>query len=96
MLAKLSYSVKKTFFYEALTCIRTLGIMNPIYFEKKSICMIFGCGDFVFYQPNLEISSLTKRNNHLNRKKYLQETVPWYLLHFFETSMPKIHSLLKN
>ena len=37
--------------------------------------MIFGCGDFVFYQPNLEISSLTKRNNHLNRKNYLQETV---------------------
>ena len=30
---------------EALTCSRTLGIIDPIYFEKKSICMILGCGD---------------------------------------------------
>ena len=35
MLAKLSYFVTKAFFYDALTCNRTLGIMGPIYFEKK-------------------------------------------------------------
>ena len=45
MLAKLSYSVTKTFFYEALICKRMIGIIDPIYFEKKIYCMIFGCGD---------------------------------------------------
>ena len=30
MLAKLSYSVRKMLFYEALTCSYTLGILDPI------------------------------------------------------------------
>ena len=30
MLAKLSYSVRKRLFYEALTSSRTLGIIDPI------------------------------------------------------------------
>ena len=51
MLAKLSYSVRKMLFYEALTCSCMLGIIDPIlilidpFFQKKSIAMIFGCGD---------------------------------------------------
>ena len=44
MLAKLSYSVRKMLFYEALTCSCMLGIIDP-FFQKKSIAMIFGCGD---------------------------------------------------
>ena len=51
MPAKLSYSVRKMLFYEALTCSRMLGIIDPIlilidhfFFKKKSIRMIFGCG----------------------------------------------------
>ena len=35
MLAKLNYSVTKTFFYEALTNSHTLGIIDPIYFKKN-------------------------------------------------------------
>ena len=34
--AKLSHSVTKTIFYEALTFSRTLGFIEPIYFEKKN------------------------------------------------------------
>ena len=45
MLAKLSYSVRKTLFYEALACSHMLEIIDSICFWKKSICMIFGCGD---------------------------------------------------
>ena len=45
MIGKLSYSVRKTLFYEALTYSQTLEIIDPIYFWIKSICMIFGCGD---------------------------------------------------
>ena len=42
MLAKLSYSVRKMLFYEALTCSRMLGIIDPIlilidhFFSKKN------------------------------------------------------------
>ena len=46
MLAKLSYSVRKTLFYEVLTLSRMLEIIDPICFWKNSICMIFGCGDW--------------------------------------------------
>ena len=35
MLARLSYSVTKNVFYEALTWSCTPGIIDPIYFEKK-------------------------------------------------------------
>ena len=51
MLAKLSYSVRKMLFYEALTCSRTLGIIDLILilidplFQNKYIRMILGCGD---------------------------------------------------
>ena len=43
-LVKLSYSVRKTLSYEALTCSRMIRIIDPI-FLKKWTCMIFGCGD---------------------------------------------------
>ena len=46
MLAKLGYSVRKTLFYGALTCSCTLEIIDPINFWKKSISLIFGCGDY--------------------------------------------------
>ena len=74
MLAKLSYSIRKMLFFEALTCSYTLGILDPMlifidpFVKKKSIRMIFGC-EKLFYQPNWEISSLVKRNNHLKGKK---------------------------
>ena len=35
----------KNFFYGASTCSRVLGIIDPIYFEKKSVYMIFGYGN---------------------------------------------------
>ena len=66
----------KNFFYGALTCSRMLGIIDRIYFEKKLIYMIFGYGAC---QPNLEISSLIKRNNYLNGKKINHHLVFWYL-----------------
>ena len=53
--------------------------------------MIFGSGD-CFYQPNWEISSLVKRNNHLKGKKIYRKLFAL----FFETFMPEIHNLLKN
>ena len=47
MLAKLSCSIRETLFYEALKCSRMLGIIDPYwsFFGKKSIHIIFGCGD---------------------------------------------------
>ena len=35
ILAKLIYSVIKTFFYEALICSHMLEIIDPIYFQKN-------------------------------------------------------------
>ena len=35
MLAKLSYSVTKMFFYEPLRSSHPLGIIDPIHFEKN-------------------------------------------------------------
>ena len=65
-LAKLSYSVTKTF-YEALTCIRTLKIivMSDLHINQSGILYILKQNLFaqfllckLFYQPNLEMSSL--------------------------------------
>ena len=56
--------------------------------------MIFGC-EKLFYQPNWEISSLVKRNNHLKGKKGKRSTgncLEIFAL-FFQTFMPKIHNL---
>ena len=45
MLSKLSYSVRKTLFYETLTCTCMLQVIDYIRFWKNSICMSFGWGD---------------------------------------------------
>ena len=51
VLAKLNYSFREILFYERLTCSRMLGIIDAIlihidpFFQKKSICMIFDCGN---------------------------------------------------
>ena len=71
-----------------------LVIIDPICFCKKSICMIFGCGDC--------FTSLIGK--HL---AYVRETIIWkgkrftgncvvIFALFFETFMPEIHNLLKN
>ena len=64
---KLSFFVGKTLFYEALTCTRMLEVIDPMFLKKIHL------HDFwlwrLFYQPNWEISSLVKRNNHLKGKK---------------------------
>ena len=74
MLAKLSYSVRKMLFYEALRCSRTLETVDPIlilidpFFSKKIHSHDFWLWT-LFYQLNWEISRLVKRNNHLKGKK---------------------------
>ena len=66
MVAKLSYSVRKILFYEALTCSRTLGSIDPIlilidpFFKKNPFAWFFAVE--MFYQPKWEISSLVKKN----------------------------------
>ena len=79
---------------EALTCSRTLGIIDPIYFEKKSICMIFGCGDCFTSLIRRYLAKL-KEIIILMGKRFTGKYVAIFAL-FFEISMPKIQNLLKN
>ena len=60
--------IRKTLLYEALTCSRALEIIDLYMFEKKIHLHDFWLW-ILFYQPNWEISSLVKRNNHLKSEK---------------------------
>ena len=92
MLAKLSYSVRKTLFYEALTCCCTLEII--INFWKNSICMIFGCGDCFTSLIGRYLAWL-REISIWKGKRFTGNCVMIFAL-FFEKFMPEIHDLLKN
>ena len=90
MLATLSNPVGKMLFYEALTCSFTLGICDSIlilidpFFQKKSIRMIFGCGDC--FTSRIGRYLLELREIIIRKENNLQEIVLRYLLYFLEHS----------
>ena len=75
MLAKLSYSVRKMLFYEALTCSCMLEIIDPICFWKKSICMIFGCGDWPIRFSSLFDKTASKETEDVGPEAAIFERV---------------------
>ena len=78
MLAKSSFLLQKCLLYEALTCSHVLGIIEPIYFEKKKHLHDFWLWR-LFYQPNLEVYSSLKKNNHLNGKKKIHRKLCYHI-----------------